>query len=82
MMIMRFMRYLQDIVEIENRAKAVNLKIGVLCTRAGVCYRSWWRWRRGRNTPNMTKWSVAITALHAELAAEEARIRAALSVAA
>jgi hypothetical protein len=76
---MRNMMYKQEIEEVEQRAKALNLTVHAVCRKAGVSYRgTWWRWRRGVTVPNVGKLSVVMRKVKAVIEAEEQRLRARL----
>ena len=70
------MAYLQDIVEIEQRIKALNLSVRAACLRAGVQHGAWWRWSSEEANPTLRSFSTAIAKMKGFLDAEEARLRA------
>lgn len=76
---MRNMGYLQDIMEVEERAKALNLSVSGLCRRAGVKYSMWWKWRKEMSSPTMRTFSVTMSKMRTALEAEENRVRAVLN---
>lgn len=42
---------------IEVQVRAAGMSMTAFLTQAGVARTTWWRWRAGRGTPNMTTWN-------------------------
>ncbi|MFC0633264.1 helix-turn-helix domain-containing protein [Brevundimonas balnearis] len=43
-----------EVLEVEARAEAVQIKMSVVLREAGVPASTWWRWRKGGVEPKVT----------------------------
>lgn len=68
------MEHIVQIVNIETRAKNLNLTPTAAYRRAGVNANSFSRWKLGRNSPNLRTYKTAVERVEAFLAAEEIRL--------
>ena len=72
------MQYKSAIKTIMDRAAAIRLPLGELCTRADVHKGTLYRWLGENANPRLRDLNRALDALERELAAEEGRMRAQL----
>ncbi len=75
---MVLMDHMQEIAEVERRARELNLTVWELCRRADVHYALWYRWRGGESVPILRTWNATFPKMTATLEREEARLMAAI----
>jgi hypothetical protein len=80
-MTITFMGYIDQMRDIEVRARALNLSVRQVCLRAGVSYNNWWRWRTSPGSPRLVSWHEAVERMTAVLDAEQKRLADAPGVA-
>jgi DNA-binding phage protein len=69
------MKYLDQIKDVERRARQIRLPMAALLRHAGVAPQTWWRWKSQRGSPMMATFEAAMEKFGERLAAEEAAIR-------
>lgn len=72
------MDYIEQIIELEARAKALNLMPGTVYRKVGVSSVCFWRWKSGKASPTISNFNRSVGKVRDFLTAEEARLNTVL----